>query len=53
MDETNANQPKSKPLGSKLGQRTLLTFLWQTFEPMQEIVFKRTTSKVEALGDTK
>lgn len=50
MDETNDNQPKSKPLGSQLEQRTLLTILRQTFKPMQEAVLRGTTFKIEALG---
>lgn len=53
MDETNDNQPKSKPLGSKLEQRTLLTLLCQTFKPMQEPVLRRKTLKIEALGAIK
>lgn len=53
MDETNDNQPKSKPLGSKLEQRTLSTVLCQTFKPMQETLLKRTTFKIETLGAIK
>lgn len=53
MDETNDNQPKSKPLGSQLEQRTLLTILCQTFKPMQEAVLRSTTFKIEALGAIK
>lgn len=53
MDKTNDNQPKSKPLGSKLEQRTLLTVLCQIFKPRQETVLKRTTFKIEALGAVK
>lgn len=53
MDETNDNQHKFKPLGSKLEQRALLTVLCQTFKPMQETVLKGATLKIEALGTIK
>lgn len=53
MEGTNDNQPKSKPLGSKLQQRALWTVLCQTFKPVWEAVLKRITFKPEALGAIK
>lgn len=50
---TNDNQPKSKPLGSKLQQRALWAALCQTFKPVWEAVLKRTTFKPEVLGAIK